>query len=44
MGERIRALGGRGRTADQDTPAKSKASSPARVGKKVTTPRKAGGA
>jgi large subunit ribosomal protein L17 len=44
MGERIRALGGRNRKADQpDTPAKSKASKPARATKKVTTPRKAGG-
>jgi large subunit ribosomal protein L17 len=44
MGERIRSLGRGGRKADQDSPAKSKASKPARgVGKKVTTPRKAGG-
>jgi large subunit ribosomal protein L17 len=44
MGERIRALGRRGRKADQpDTQAKSKASKPARATKKVTTPRKAGG-
>jgi large subunit ribosomal protein L17 len=44
MGERIRALGGRGRKTDQpDTPANSKASKPARAAKKVTTPRKAGG-
>ena len=44
MGERIRALGGRSRKGDQqDSPAKSKASRPARAGKKVTTPRKAGG-
>jgi large subunit ribosomal protein L17 len=45
MGERIRSLGGRGRKAEQpETPAKAKASKPARgAAKKVTTPRKAGG-
>jgi hypothetical protein len=42
MGERIRSLGGRGRKGDQaETPAKGKASKPARrTAKKVTTPRR----
>lgn len=45
LGGRIReALGGRGKKADQEQQPKSKASRPAKgAGKKVTTPRKAGG-
>jgi hypothetical protein len=43
LGGRVReALGGRGKKADQDA-MKTKPSKPARAGKKVTTPRKAGG-
>lgn len=43
LGGRVReALGGRGKKADQEA-MKTKPSKPARAGKKVTTPRKAGG-
>lgn len=43
LGGRVRdALSGRGKKADQDA-MKTKPSKPARAGKKVTTPRKAGG-
>jgi hypothetical protein len=45
VGGRIRAALGGGRKKDDDSAVKSKASKPARgAGKKVTTPRKAGGA
>jgi len=45
LGGRVReALSGRSKKADQDTATKTKASKPAKgAGKKVTTPRKAGG-